>query len=853
MLRFVSFYRFLGWSLVTTLCGTGLVFASFYLYLTPNLPDVEQLKNTQLQIPLRIFSADNKLIAEFGEKRRSPITIDQVPEKLTKAFIAAEDNRFYQHHGVDIKGLLRAVTQLVATGRIKSGGSTITMQVAKNFFLSREKTFTRKFNEILLALQIEQELTKPEILELYFNKIYLGNRAYGIEAAAKVYYGKKITGLDLAQMAMIAGLPKAPSSYNPIANPSRALLRRNWILGRMLSLEFIDKKQYDIAHSSPISAKYHGSTPEIEAPYLAEMARKALVDQYGEKAYSKGLNVYLTVNSTLQEAANNAVRQGLESYDVRHGYRGPEGKIPAAKINNISYINSAMSNLTNYGDLTVAVVIDINNSEATLITQKRGEIKLTLNDIKWARPYISVNRLGKEPKAISDTLELGDIIRVKPSSTLYPNKSSSEWQLAQIPKAQSTLVSIAPASGEIQALVGGYDFAQSKYNRALQAERQPGSNFKPFIYLSALENGSTAATLINDAPIVFEDKNLEASWRPENSSGRFYGPTRLRTALYKSRNLVSIRLLKKTGVRTTRNFVSRFGFDSDKLPNDLSLALGSAVVTPMNIATGYSILANGGYAIKPYFIERIESSAGEVLFKTIPSLSPKAIDQHEKIALAMHLNTTSEEINPLELSALHSNKAVQEIETQETEEPRPEQTNYDTEKPNYYKAEKIIDERSVYIMHSILRDVIKKGTGRRAQKLKRSDLAGKTGTTNDQKDAWFSGFNTNIETTVWVGFDQPKTLGRREYGASAALPIWIDYMKVALNNTPRAVMRQPEGMVTVKINSETGKLAAANDTNSIFEIFRKENVPQADDTVTESQQRKQQEEDEGDISTEDIF
>jgi len=841
MLRFVSFYRFLGWSLVTTLCGTGLIFASFYLYLTPNLPDVEQLKNTQLQIPLRIFSADNKLIAEFGEKRRSPITIDQVPEKLTKAFIAAEDNRFYQHHGVDIKGLLRAVTQLASTGRIKSGGSTITMQVAKNFFLSREKTFTRKFNEILLALQIEQELSKSEILELYFNKIYLGNRAYGINAAAKVYYGKGIAELDLAQMAMIAGLPKAPSRYNPIANPSRALLRRDWILGRMLSLNFINNEQYNIAHSAPISAKYHGSTPETEAPYLAEMTRKTLVDQYGEKAYSEGFNVYLTVSSTLQEAANNAVRQGLESYDMRHGYRGPEGKVPAEQINDISYINAAIKNLTNYGELAVAVVISISKSDATLVTKNHGEIKLTLNDIKWAKPYVSVNRLGKEPKSISDTLEIGDIIRIKPTTTGKADENSSGWQLAQVPKAQSTLISIAPASGKIKALVGGYDFAQSKYNRALQAERQPGSNFKPFIYLAALENGSTAATLINDAPIVFEDKNLEASWRPENSSGRFYGPTRLRTALYKSRNLVSIRLLKKTGVRTTRNFVSRFGFDSDKLPNDLSLALGSAGVTPMKVATGYSILANGGYAVKPYFIERIENSAGETLFRATPALSPSAIKQLEKSNLAIKLNTPSVELNSQELSALHPDRISQESEIQEPEA------------PHYYKAEKVIDERSVYIMHSILRDVIKKGTGRRAQKLKRSDLAGKTGTTNDQKDAWFSGFNTDTETTVWVGFDQPKTLGRREYGASAALPIWIDYMKVALSDTPRAIMKQPEGMVTVKINSETGKLAAANDNNSIFEIFRKENVPQADDTAIESQQSKLQEQDEDDISTEDIF
>lgn len=846
MLRFVSFYRFLGWSLVTTLCGTGLIFASFYLYLTPNLPDVEQLRNTQLQIPLRVFSADNKLIAEFGEKRRSPITIDQVPEKLTKAFIAAEDNRFYMHHGVDIKGLLRAVTQLISTGRIQSGGSTITMQVAKNFFLSREKTFTRKFNEILLALQIEQELSKPEILELYFNKIYLGNRAYGIEAASKVYYGKRISELDLAEMAMIAGLPKAPSRYNPIANPSRALIRRNWILGRMLSLEFITEDQYDIAKSTPITAKYHGSKPETDAPYLAEMTRKTLVDQYGEKAYSEGFNVYLTIHSKLQEAANNAVREGLESYDKRHGYRGPEGKVPTEQINNIDYINSAIKNLTNYGNLTVAVVTNVSKSEATLVTLAHAEIKLTLNGIKWAKPYISVNRLGKEPKIISDTLKVGDIIRIKPTKTNAALENSSGWQLAQVPKAQSTLISITPESGAIKALVGGYDFAQSKYNRALQAERQPGSNFKPFIYLAALENGSTAATIINDAPIVFEDKNLEASWRPENSSGQFYGPTRLRTALYKSRNLVSIRLLKKTGVRTTRNFVSRFGFDSNKLPNDLSLALGSAGVTPMSVATGYSIIANGGHEIKPYFIDRIESSTGDIIFKTAPTLSPIAIQQREKNTEIIPFTPQNSDITNLEDTSI-------ETDLLESTVLNPTPTAQEPEAPSYYEAKKVVDERTIYIMHTILKEVITKGTGRRAKTLKRFDLAGKTGTTNDQKDAWFSGFNTNTETTVWVGFDQPKTLGRREYGASAALPIWIDYMKVALEGTPKATMRQPEGMVTVKINSETGKLATANDSNSIFEIFRKENAPLADERSIESQQLKQQTQEEDNISTEDIF
>lgn len=837
MLRFVSFYRFLGWSFVTGLCGTGLLVASFYLYLTPNLPDVEQLRHTQLQIPLRIFSSDDKLIAEFGEKRRSPITIDQVPEKLSQAFIAAEDNRFYEHHGVDIKGLLRAVTQLATSGKIQSGGSTITMQVAKNFFLSREKTFTRKFNEILLALQIEQELSKNEILELYFNKIYLGNRAYGIEAASQVYYGKSVAKLTLAEMAMIAGLPKAPSRYNPIANPSRALIRRNWILDRMLDIGFIDANQHAIAKETPISAVYHGSKPQTQAPYLAEMARKELVEKYGDEAYSEGFNVYLTINSTLQEAANKAVQKGLEAYDERHGYRGPENKISIDSPFAAENINSAINNMTNYGDLVIAVVKEVKDNEAILFTKKHGEVVLDNESIKWARPFISVNRLGKAPKNVSDVLSPGDIIRIKQTP------DNQQWKLAQTPKVQGTLVSIAPSSGAIKALVGGYDFAQSKYNRALQAERQPGSNFKPFIYLAALENGSTAATLINDAPIVFEDKNLEASWRPENSSGKFFGPTRLRTALYKSRNLVSIRLLKKTGIRTTRNFVSRFGFDSEALPNDLSLALGSAGMTPMEIATGYSAIANGGYKTQPYFIDRIEDSKGDVIFQATPTLTPDAI---AKLNINEPIKTISEVENiAVETTDTNSNKDGRlPLEAISATQPLA---------PAYHEAESIIDERTIYIMHSILKDVIIRGTGRKAQILKRSDLTGKTGTTNDQKDAWFSGFNTETETTVWVGFDQPTTLGRREYGATAALPIWIDYMRVALADTPSATMKQPAGLITVKINTETGKLAKAGDKNTVFEIFRKENAPQPDNNPGSNTTQEQPSIAEDIITAEDIF
>ncbi|MCP5162776.1 MAG: penicillin-binding protein 1A [Hahellaceae bacterium] len=773
MFRFVSFCRFFGLFILATVSLITLVSSSFYLYLQPGLPDVEQLRSTKFQEPLRIYSSDNKLIAEFGEKRRQPIAISDVPKDMINAFIAAEDNRFFSHSGVDIKGLSRAVAQLLSTGKIQSGGSTITMQVAKNFFLSREKTFSRKFNEILLALQIEQELTKLEILELYFNKIYLGNRAYGIEAAAQVYYGKSVKELSIAQIAMIAGLPKAPSRYNPLADSDRALVRRNWILDRMLELNFIDQAAHDNAQAAPLTATYHGAKPEVEASYLAEMARNEAINLYGRDAYNDGLRIYLTVSSDLQTAANLAVREGLNSYEERHGYRGPEQLLDPATLNDTAALAAHLSKVPVYADLFPFVTIEVDNDSATLFNPTYGLVKINDNGFKWARRFIDTDKRGATPKTAKEVLNPGDLVRLRP---VEGEDHATYWRLAQLPEVQGALVSINPSDGAVLALVGGYDFYHSKFNRALQAARQPGSNFKPFIYLSALENGMTPATLINDAPIVFEDRNLEESWRPENSSGKFYGPTRLRQALYNSRNLVSIRLLRETGISKTLNYVTRFGFDVAKLPRDLSLALGSAALTPMEVATGYSILANGGFKVAPYFIQRIEDASGKELFKATPS-------------------TICRNCPP---------KSADESETY---------------------AERVADERSIYIMHSILKDVIRKGTGTKARRLNRPDLAGKTGTTNDQIDAWFSGFNTAIETTVWVGFDQPKTLGRREYGAAAALPIWIDYMATALKGSPIANLAQPKGMTSVKINPETGKLAAPGDPDAIFEIFREEYAP----------------------------
>lgn len=804
MFRIVRLSTFLAWCGATALCGTALLLASFYLYLAPTLPSAEKLKTTQLQTPLRIYTADNKKIAEFGEKRRTPVSMDEVPDTFINAFIAAEDNRFFEHGGIDFKGLARATGQLISTGQIVSGGSTITMQVAKNFFLSRERTFIRKFNEIFLALQIENALSKNDILELYLNKIYLGNRAYGIHAAAQVYYGKQIDQLSIAEMAMIAGLPKAPSRYNPLANAERALIRRNWILDRMSELGMITGEQYATAINAPITAIYHGGSVDLAAPYLAEMARLETIQRFGNEAYTSGLSVYLTIHSEHQAAANRAVKSGLDNYDKRHGYRGPINQLSEEQLANTSFVKDLLRNTKVASQHRAAVITKIEPELATVVFGNGETGHLKLEDAKWAAPFITVNRVGNAPESLLDAFNIGDVIELSEETD---GTGVKRWALAQTPEVQGALVSLSPKDGAIQALVGGYDFKLSHYNRATQAKRQPGSNFKPFIYLAALEHGNTAATLINDAPIVFDDKNLEAVWRPENSSGKFYGPTRLRQALYNSRNLVSIRLLKRLGIKKAVSVIRKFGFDPNSLPKDLSLALGSAGITPMEIAAGYSMLANGGHYIEPYLVARIENSFGEVIYRANPYTV----------------------CDPCELETTEDSKQDQN--------PRP--------------APRIANQQAMYILHSMLKDVITKGTGRRALVLKRDDLAGKTGTTNDQKDAWFSGFNTELQTSVWVGFDNPRTLGRREYGARAALPIWIDYMKVALQGKESAHMARPEGIITARINPKTGNLAQPGDSGAIFELFRREYAPSILSTPYERD--SQNNENKPALAPEDIF
>ena len=817
MKRSVKVLKFLIWSGLASLSGALLIASSAYLYLSPSLPAVDTLRDFRLQTPLRVYSQDDKLIAEFGEKRRTPIHFDDVPYQLVQAFMAAEDDRFYYHPGVDPVGLMRAAVQLLSTGRIQSGGSTITMQVAKNFFLSHERVFSRKFNEILLALQIEQQLSKDEIFELYLNKIYLGNRAYGVEAAAQVYYGKSVDELSLAQLAMIAGLPKAPSRYNPINDPERSLIRRNWILGRMRDLAYITDSEYQIATGESITARYHGPRIEMHAPYVAEMVRQEMIERFGPETYTEGFQVYTTVDSKLQTTANAAVNNGLYAYNERHGYKGPvsnllvntnpdsEERVESAlsEEDRLDSWKKELASTRSISSLIPAVVSSVEEQSVDILLRNDETARIDWDNLKWAKRFINVNAFGYDPKQASDVLKEGDRIWVR-------KMPDGRYRLGQEPEAQASLISMNPKDGAILSLVGGFNFYDSMYNRATQAVRQAGSSFKPFVYSAALHEGLTAATVINDAPVVFADEGLEGTWRPNNDNMKFNGPMRLREGLYRSRNLISIRILREIGVNSTVRFLETLGFSSESLTRNLSLALGNVSMTPLELTTGYAVLANGGYRVQPYLISRVEVM-DDIVFEAEPAtVCPEC---------------ESDELNPIEQPLLASAEAIPDFSGAEVL-PAMDQT----EEKQPLPAERVMDPRINHIINDIMNDVIWKGTGKRARALNRHDIGGKTGTTNDSKDAWFVGYNPEVLTSVWVGMDNYSTLGRWEYGANAALPIWLEFMRTALNETPEQKLSQPEGIVSVRIDPKTGKLARQGDSDAIFEIFRQEKAPR---TVSE--------------------
>ena len=779
MSKLIKTTKLLSKCFIAFLLMAAISIAGLYAYMELALPDASKLREAHLQVPLRIFTQDKKLIAEFGDKRRIPITYDEIPTPLMQALLATEDKNFFTNPGIDIFGLARATLILATTGHKTQGGSTITMQVARNFFLSSKKTYSRKLNEILLAIKIDRALSKQEILQLYFNKIFLGKRAYGFAAAAQIYYGKSLAQLDLAEYAMLAGLPKAPSSDNPINNPKRALERRNHVLSRMLELSYITAAQYKEASAQPTSASYHDLKVSVQAPYVAELIREKLYSKYGDDIYSLGLDVFTSIDSKTQTAANNAVLTALLEYARRHGYHRPTQNLGEYTVDTRETWLEALKPLEPAYQLQAAAVTSVDDQQVTALLANGIEINIPWKNMSWAQPIMKNGKLGKIPEKPEEVLSVGDVIRV------CFDEEKREWLLSQIPEIEGALIAINPNNGAILAMVGGINFNKSHFNRVTQAQRQVGSALKPFMYAAALSKGMTLATIINDSPIVIEDTGENALWRPQNDTLEFYGPTRLREGLVESMNLLSIRLVQQTGISYTLNYLKNFGFNSDQMPHSLSLAIGTADVTPLQLANSFTAFANGGYLMAPYIINTIDA-------------------QNQKV--------------------LYQHKAIQICENEEDQ--------LDDILETYQCAPQTINPQIAYLLNSAMQDVMKSGTAKKTRSLNRQDIAGKTGTSNDQNDAWFAGYNQNIVAVTWVGFDEPQST--KEYGAQAALPMWMEFMEPVLAGTEETSLKQPDGIITVRIDPKTGKRVHAGQTPFIFEKFRKEYVPEYETESAES-------------------
>ncbi|SMG15869.1 peptidoglycan glycosyltransferase/peptidoglycan DD-transpeptidase MrcA [Cedecea sp. NFIX57] len=821
--------KFVKYLLILAVCcvllGAGSIYG-LYKYIEPQLPDVATLRDVRLQIPMQVYSADGELIAQYGEKRRIPLTLNQIPPVMVKAFIATEDSRFYEHHGVDPVGIFRAASVALFSGHASQGASTITQQLARNFFLSPERTLMRKIKEAFLAVRIEQMLNKDEILELYLNKIYLGYRAYGVGAAAQVYFGKTVDQLTLSEIAVIAGLPKAPSTFNPLYSMDRSTARRNVVLSRMLSEGYISQSQYDEARSQPIDASYH--TPEIafSAPYLSELVRQDMVARYGDKAYEDGYKVYTTLSRKIQQGAQEAVRNNVMAYDMRHGYRGPSNVL--WKVGESAWdkkkITASLKNLPVYGPLFPAVVTLATPDEASAMLADGSSVSLGMEGMRWARPYRSDTAQGATPRKVTDVVQAGQQIWVR--------KVDDAWWLSQVPDVNSALVSLNPHDGAVLALVGGFDFNQSKFNRATQALRQVGSNIKPFLYTAAMDKGLTLASILNDVPISRWDAGAGSDWRPKNSPAQYAGPIRLRQGLGESKNVVMVRAMRAMGVDYAAEYLQRFGFPAANIVHTESLALGSASFTPMQVARGYSVMANGGFLVDPYYITKIVDDAGNTVFETKPKVACASCD------IPVIYGDTPK-------STVLENQDVEDVAVSQTPQnssvpmPQLEQANSAlvAKAQGEEYAPHVINTPLAFLIKSALNSNIYgepgwQGTGWRAGRdLKRKDIGGKTGTTNSSKDAWFSGYGPGVVTSVWIGFDDHRRdLGRTtasgaikdqisgyEGGAKSAQPAWDDFMKIALSGVPEEPMTPPPGIVTVNIDRSTGQLA--NGGNSREEYF----------------------------------
>jgi len=784
--------------MLVTLLGAYAYICS-YVYLAPSLPSAQAMRNVEMQVPLRVYSRNGALIAQIGEQRRVPVSYDQIPDLLKHAFLAAEDDRFFEHHGIDYLGVLRAVAVDLISGDKTQGASTITMQAARNVFLTLDKTYRRKLQETFVTYEMEHELTKQEIFNLYLNVIFFGQRAYGVAAAAETFFGKSLDQLTVAEAATIAGLPKAPSKYNPIVNPQLAAGRRSYVLGRMRALGYIDDATAQVAMREPIQAHFHAPLFDVEAPYVAEMARLELRQRFGASAESAGYKVYTTIDGRLQAAANRALRIGLIEYDRRHGFRGPVGRVQLPAGGNPDRLEELAGEYVSAGNLLPAVVVSVAPKTVRVYAKGRGFTQIDWDGMSWARKAGANESVGPAPKSADDILARGDVVYVVADT-------SGHAQLGQIPDAQSALVALDPDDGGIAALVGGFDYFTNKYNRVTQAKRLPGSGFKPFLYSAALENGFTPASTLLDAPFVLEGQGIESSWRPENSHGVFGGPTRLREALAFSRNLVTIRLLREMGTPYATDYVTRFGFDKRVMPQNLTLALGTLQVTPLEIATGYAVFANGGFRVQPYFVDRIENAQGEVVYRASPRIACEPCE------------------HPVDLSQVpHTGTPEQILQSEDSVRGGPGPLSQEELAP------RVISQQNDYIMTDMMADVIKHGTGRRALSLNRTDLAGKTGTTNQSKDTWFNGFTDHLVATVWVGFDQERPLGESEEGAKTALPIWIHFMREALKGVPQEKRPMPDGIVTLRVSPKTGALVSAENPDGISEIFMADHLPAVGD------------------------
>ncbi|MFO1427072.1 MAG: penicillin-binding protein 1A [Steroidobacteraceae bacterium] len=782
-----------------------------FVYLQPSLPTVEAMRRTDLQVPLRIYARSGQLIAQIGEQRRIPMPYEQIPEVVKHAFIAAEDDRFFEHHGFDYQGIVRSLLVNLVSGARAQGASTITMQTARNMFLSQDRTWRRKLQEVFLTYRLEREFTKEQILGLYLNVINFGKRSYGVAAAAETYFGKTLDQLTLAEAATLARIPQAPSKYNPINNPEAAAQRRGYVLRRMREIGFIDEATASAAAREVVKARIHSPVYEVEAPYVAEMVRLEVLRRFGAAAQNEGYKVYTTIDTRLQAAANRALRLGLVEYDRRHGWRGAQSHVEIKGEEDAAQLGAIVEEYPQVGILAPAVVVSVADRSARVFVRGGGFASIDWDGLSWARRRESDTRAGPDPQHASDVLARGDVV--------YVIASATSAQLVQVPEAEAALVALDPNDGAVSALVGGFDYFDKgfgKFNRVTQARRQPGSGFKPFLYSAALENGFTASSVIMDAPIIVDDPRMEEAWRPENSSGQFYGPTRLREALVKSRNLVSIRILQQIGTRPVIDYVTRFGFARNSLPANLTLALGTMQATPLEVATGFAVFANGGYRVQPYFIDRIEDPAGKVVVQATPRIVVPECDARAGGSIVAGSGGTD---------AAGATEATEATTRSAATSDAAPPLKAGCRVPADQVAPRVISAENAWLMDNMMAEVITRGTGRRAMALGRTDLGGKTGTTNDAKDTWFNGFNRDLVASVWVGYDQERSLGEGEEGARTAVPIWVHFMREALRGVPQRSRPMPSGLVQVRISASTGALAGVDDPDAIFETFMADRMP----------------------------